>query len=769
MLMKWKDLPHSQVTSSAWLFRYIGLISVGLSPILLWNGIFDARIFMGSSDVPFVLLLNPYQFLVHTATLLSQGTFAGGTLYAQYIPMAVVGLIFRTLHINPIDGMSCLLLSGSFYYMSRLIDELNKDVFFKSRPKNDEPSFAGTYGAIVYSVSPLVSQLFFTNYLPRIQLLVFAPAVLYYWIRYYRSGKFLNLVKVVGLGVVCISGILDVPGSLPVALICVIILVVWHLFLTSSMTSSMKSGVRASRIAVGIASLLAGFGSWLAPSLFLMARSGSQVGNAISTAGIQTATSLVRSLYPYTNVSSAVALKEPSSLFPLGDSPLLSSVWYLDRLQVISYLPWLLLLVSFVSIVYLSFKFHLTRVSIGYNALFALVIGTLGFLTLGIHGFLGLEILLIRIVPGWAATRNYYEVFAIPYVLVVSVSLGVFIGRVLQFIGEMKRLPLLRVVNVVIVGSTIAAGVLGGQLLSGTYVRLSYFNNVKATNAVVSLPRGYARFVRYIHRTDPFGSMVSLPLSTTSWTVLRHTFGGRRASVTYIGQSPMFFLYGQRDFNGLDSFGGAGTAAGNMVSNAMTTGDVKEVSALLRFVGVDWAILESPIGISGAVDTKLVEGVNNKLMRLDQAIVVKAGYRHVSTAGNYQLWRIPIASECVNGVSLAAISKGDVQSFDKMLADWWNGMGMEGRACGARVVIKKYKLASLFHGFELRAVVVVRHRGLFNSIVVPGIVLSSKLKVSLANGVERVVSPATRFDSTIYSLPTIALRSGRVFRVSIGG
>jgi hypothetical protein len=257
---------------------------------------------------------------------------------------------------------------------------------------------------------------------------------------------------------------------------------------------------------------------------------------------------------------------------------------WLEWLEVIGFIPVVCLLFgSFASLVSpRTPASNATRRALLGFALLSVIL--LAFVSLRLPGSLWTFDEFARIVPGWSAERNFYETFAIPYVLAVAIAGG--LGLV-----AVADAGLLRTAKVTAYIGAAAFVFYDAQLLAGQYFRLPYYNGSTANRVLSSLPKNYEMVLDHIE-SHMHAPVLTLPLTVTDWSYLSGK-DSRGVNVTYIGISPLFYLNGIDDYDGLGSFQISDStklmaAVSHDVSSDMTNRLTRTFSAL----GIEWIVAE---------------------------------------------------------------------------------------------------------------------------------------------------------------------------------
>jgi hypothetical protein len=235
-------------------------------------------------------------------------------------------------------------------------------------------------------------------------------------------------------------------------------------------------------------------------------------------------------------------------------------------------------------------------------------------------------------VPGFVAEENFYETFAVPFV--ISMALASSVGLyVLLSVVPVKIGILAGVVSIV------SFALYGAPLLAGAPFRNPYYSISTANRVISRLPVGYTELATDI-ADSALGPVLSLPLLQPDWTYLVATSHSSRS--TYIGISPLFYLYGVRNFDGLGSFvDPASPSLGENLQNSVSLGRARQFSTVIEMLGVR-TILYEPSAIE-QLDFQALDPLASRAAARTFSISVLRDLHAVRlvTDRGFSLYRIP--------------------------------------------------------------------------------------------------------------------------------
>ncbi|MDG7000874.1 MAG: hypothetical protein JRN15_17410 [Nitrososphaerota archaeon] len=616
---RWKTLASPNSVEILVLYVIIPTFLL-LDPVLLWSPGFKNVVNTASADVPNIMFLHPGEF-IHFATLrFSQGGLNGPYAYVIYLPLAVLILIFKLAGIHSQLFLSGVTLASAYLGMSALVRTFYYGLCVSTK------RWAGASAGIVFTLFPLVAQNFWITYQPRLYLVAVLPWLAVLVIKFVREPNFRYILLGAGVVLIGSAAFTDIPGSMPAIIALAIICVT--AILTSPRPSSRNVLVRIAAF-IGIVTGLNAV--WILPWMSTFFLHQDQATYALSSSGKNDAIALVRALQPYQSVAAVAGMRLSNNLINFGTSQLRILSPWLNKLWVLGVTPWITCIAAFALIWNAEFRSNSRKKWISFSITFVLAIIWLAWSTMKLPGSLYSYKILTTLIPGWVATRTFYEAFTIAYAFSLSLSLGI----ALLLIDHVKS-----GIRPIAIAIIIAMTVFGNQLLVGGYFRLAYSDQTTLTQVLSSLPTGYNSIISKLRQSHQTGSVLSLPLSTTSWTSL-YGRDSQGKPIVYVGQSPLFFRWGIVDYNGLSDFS-TGTSAGltAAVENDITNMRTQNMLSLARVLGIRWVIIEHLNGVPQAITWALAGGPSNVAQRFDRAFTKLQGVRTVARSGRYVLLSI---------------------------------------------------------------------------------------------------------------------------------
>jgi hypothetical protein len=604
-------------------------------------------------DVPNTLFLDPGSFIAHVIGQHTGNGLAGTDNFLPYLSLAVIAFILKSVGLAPQLVISGLVLALTYLGVYLLVlTILPRRLLWKSQ-------ISAAIGASVAALAPLIAQTFWTNFEPRLYLLPLAPWLIYALIQFIRKGSARYLVAGAIMVVVTSAGIADIPGALSVFSFVGILLamLIWHEHLVAWIY------VRRLAIFVGVVALVNFY--WLVPFSFGLFAGQAQAVYSTSASGRQAAVALAASLIPYQQLSDVLSLRVSVRMMEsFSWSQLSFSSWY-QRWWLVGYLPFAIGFGGLSAELVLPDRQRENRKLV--IGLFALSLVMLGFVTLtfppGAREFF--DFLTLHL-PGWVAEKNFYETFAIPFVLAVALASSAGFYVLTRFVSHKIAIT----VGLVVV---ILVAIFGEPLLAGEPYRNPYYATSPANRVLSSLPSGYMSAVSRITKSGA-APVLSLPLLQPAWTYLvgQESNGG---SGTYIGIPPLYYLYGIPDFVGVSSF--ASTTDPNFSTNlddAIANGRADVFARVVRMLGVRWVI--SDLSVVHQVDFQTINSESTPTASLSFAREVEKDLDAVKVLknGKYSLLEVPRASSS-SVVSVDRATKFSLSSggISEVAAGFYNG------------------------------------------------------------------------------------------------
>lgn len=597
----------------------VPVLALGLGPPLAWVGAYGPRASVGG-DVPNLLYLYPHAFLQHFFPLAGSSGLAESGSLASYWSLALLSQGLDALRLVPQPVVAGAVLASTYAGVYTLT------LYLLPRPHSWHARVCAALSGTVAVTAPLIAQTFWVNFLPRLYLLPLAPWLLYAVARFVETGKPRFLLLGSTAIVLGSAGVADIPGSLPVALLL--------LFLLPTIPAIRVSWRRSiQRVLLFALGCTAASAYWVVPFTVTLLAGGPQVSTATSLAGKVAAIKLATALAPLQSVADLLALRASSPLMHAFSWPQLRfSSWY-STTSPLGYIP---LATCALGLAIGAARDH-NRGNLRtglYVALLAL--GTLGFVSLRFPpGSLEAFAFLTLHMPAWVAVRNFYETFAIPYVLTASILVAL-------AYWEFKRVAWFR--HTVPLAALLILAMLAydAPLFLGSAFATPYYAASGANRLVPSLPSGYRRIAARILRSGS-SPVLSLPLLTPAWTYLYARARSGRP-VTYIGIAPLYYVYGVEDFVGVASF--ATPAAPSLpvfLSAAAATGNVAPLATMVHALGVRWVVTD--LGAARQPDFAQLIPQSSAAAALTYSRAVLRTLRAVKVASDppFALYQVPLS------------------------------------------------------------------------------------------------------------------------------
>lgn len=541
-------------------------IALLLVPLVFWNGLSGKNSLVGG-DVPSLIFLYPEKFLSHTAFTLVGGNLSGINSSIQWTGIALLALLVHLANLNAQGIINGLTLSLTYFGVARLILVVKDDT-------SKGFHLAGVAGGVTACLAPMIAQSFWVNNLPRLYLTAFAPWLMVLLIRYVKTGMNRYIFGASCAIFFAAPAIADIPGSLPVALLILLLIPI----LTLSTCFSWQ-GLRRIVAFFSLSTLLNSI--WLIPLSATYFLATYQVASATSTSGKVTAVSLINSLAPLQSLSDSLSLRfsEPmAASFGWVQLPLELE---LQKFSILSYVP--VLIIAVAAIMSLVSRTASKQLRIRFTMLFAISTMMLSLQSLSlIPGVKTAFKYLTFNVPGWTSQRNFWETFAIPLVLAVSLTLGFAVMLLAE--SQFRKLMLL-IPTIGIIIETFY----GFPLLKGDYFNLPYYSGASPNRVVNGLPTAYQQLLRKIPSKQS-SPILSLPIQAPAYSLLTGSTSKKRYE-TYIGVSPAFFEYHMSDYNGIAAFGTSNLGGLQQnISNDLRNNNVVHLAQVIRLLGIAWII-----------------------------------------------------------------------------------------------------------------------------------------------------------------------------------
>ena len=514
--------------------RYFKLINIGIIILLIIVPycIFGGKFLVGGDD-SHLFYIYPELWIKNVANSSWLSFSSLGSYSVQYfltpilLLLALLKKIGISVYVIQNSIFSFILISGLIFFQ-KLFAELVID--FKKF------EVEGMVGSFVYVFSPILLCTPLRAYLANIWLLSVIPMLAYFFIRYFKTNKLKYLI-ICGL----ISCVLSLAFNAIPWLLGFIIPLVVGIFAVS-LNFKLKELLYFSKkgaLFIGILILVQLF--WILPFLGTIVSKDASLGTRIFDARFSSS---------FENEVSATA-KFTSIIDPLLNlfhRNLQSNFrWPSYRIYENWYNKFIFLDFCYIGVVLLAFFLkNNARKSFDYRIYLGLLIGflvSLFLFTVNI-GEIGDIFLELGSIPGFVMFRNFYDKFAIGYVmfysLLVSFSLvilsGYFKSEIIRF-ASLLFFVILTLINAV-------------PLFSGDVI-VDSIRNTKDVKNIVSIPSEYVEFMEKVGLDIPqFSNILSMPFGESSTSIIKD----QHSSNVFAGKSPVKLFSGVNDFSGTLSF-----------------------------------------------------------------------------------------------------------------------------------------------------------------------------------------------------------------------
>ena len=549
-----------QVDWRALAFWGLPTVALGLVPILLWTGATGTLMNLGGDD-SHLMYAYPDRWLSHASLPVLDQNLGGYNPRTYFVPFTVLLLAAKSIGLNAQGVFFGLALALTYLGVAWLVLELTKRKDFKAR------ACAGFAGAVAVC-APLVAETQWTSLLTAIYWEPLLPWLLLLFLRSQKRGGLTdNLIA--GLAVLALApAVNQFPWTISCGLLMIAVAAV------SAMAGVYRFSVRRLLIFFIVVGAMNAF--WVAPIMLDPFLHQSQLTSALSASGKAEALTVIRTLAPLMNSVDAVSLRNSGALLQAFSHPELRSDQWSQALWILGILPAAVIVVGSL-VCLISPRKTNKRLLIGLLGvtIIFLYLQTLHFVPRGEQLF---EIL-TRDVPGWTAERNFFDKFAIPMVEIFAITAGVALLELLSYAPN-------RWWFVAPLGLAAGMIVYDAPFFVGAEFRQTNYQNVTYTRVMPGLPDSYLSMLAELERLPP-GPVLSLPLSRPAWSVVPADGSG-----VYIGISPIYFLTGRSDYNGIQSFASPTVPdLQSIVGNDLEQGRISSFEAILKELGIKYVVV----------------------------------------------------------------------------------------------------------------------------------------------------------------------------------
>jgi hypothetical protein len=577
----------------------------------------------GGGDVPTIIFRNPIGFILHTAFSVIGNGQIGYNPNTQYLGSAVAAEIIKSVGLNPQVIELGFVLIATYLGSVLLWGEILRMMVL-------EPTdlFLVT-GALTTTLMPLVAQSYWSNLLPRVGSVAVFTFITYFGLLFLASNSYRYLFVGATTLFVGSATVTDIPSSFPMFLVTAAI----GLFILLDGFRMLK----LRRVAIYVTGLIGLNAIWVFPFASSLLNGQQQVSVALSHSGIASAQALTKSLAQYQSVSDILSYRTSMHMLAADNSILFHLSSYLVHFGFLSYTVTALWITSLI----------LTVSPLGWERistrLRALVIMTAVVLSIVIAlssagafvGSIQLQDWLLAHVPGWVATRNFFETFSESLSLLVGLAVVLSLLVLREFFSN-------RVATIAAIAALLLVVPYGAQLLNGDYYHAAYFAGSGWLRPAESIPGGYNSIMNKIANTDPTPSVLEFPMLSPSWVLLSSKT--TNSQNRYIGVSPLYFLDGIKSYSGIADISGTKQNLMKLLQEDFQLGDYTAISHVISTLRIDWIVVDQFHSLPPQVSSLLASpslGLANETTR--KVIKTLHGVQ-VLKIGDFSLFKIPGAN-----------------------------------------------------------------------------------------------------------------------------
>lgn len=614
-------------------------VLLGVLPLLFWTGVTTSSMNLGG-DNGLLYFAYPSQWMAHTSVTALSQNLSGYNPIPQYVPLSFLLLLIHMTGLNAEGAFLGLVLAALFLGTVNVAGQVLQLAFSdRDAALFAAPSFLA--GVIVVA-APVLAQTQWSAILPGLWWEALLPWLLVCYLRHQATGKLRFAIGAALVSSLLASAIVDAPITIGCTLAAILLIASLHI--TGASRIQPLRGLAFAAVVIATSAF------WTVPFAASFFLSQLQVQGALSPGGKEVAAALVRTLAPLQSPLAAIEMRLGTNfMLAFGWPQPVASRWS-------SVLGWIGALPSLLTLLALGM-----RVWVAPKSRPTVLLGLLTFSTCVAFVLLvpnvapgeQLMLFLTRVVPGWTATRNFYNVFGLPLVFLLALTTSLAVSTI-----SLSRQHFL-ISRPVVFGISVALLVYNAPFLVGSYFRLPYQLNGSYNRVVTGLPQDYMAMLARLRVLAP-GPVLSLPLSAPAWTVIPEPAVPKQIQGVYIGISPVYFLTGRSDYNGVAAF--ANPIAPSLpddVQSALTTQNTQAFVQLMRSLGVRYVILNTaPLARSGyygigAVSSSLMEATETSAIAraLAPTILASRGsfqLRSVANALSYPVRVLPTGELATN-------------------------------------------------------------------------------------------------------------------------
>jgi hypothetical protein len=663
-------------------------IALIADPLVFWTGYHGQTMNLGG-DNSLLYFEYPQAWLSNTALPALSQNLSGYNPIPQYAPLATIEALFHALHINA-EGLTFGLVLGGLFLGSVLVVLELQDLLAPEWGPTARKYSALLAGVLVVS-APLLAETQWTTVLPELFWMILLPWLLWFFLRYQASGRVVYCLYAAGLCTVCSLALPDAPMSISCILAAILI--------TASLRASGSIRFHFRRVAGFTLAIIAASAFWLIPFSGALILPQLQVQGALSGSGKQAASAIVNSLAPLQSARDAVTLQQSSTMMRAYQWPQLIPAQWSHNLDFLGMLPLILLLVGLCIAV--ASRTRTRRLT---TSLVSLSLATTFLLVLycpSLPGGTALSLTLIRYIPGWTAERNFYVAFGLPYAFLYAITAAMAAGVILNSLAVStnsgRYFRTIPIAVMLVITCMLAYNM---PFFRGDYFRLPYRLGSDTNRVMEGLGPDYLNLLGALRRLPP-GPVLSLPLSQPAWTVVGpfNDIGGLRGE--YIGVSPIYFLTGRSEFNGLASFSSpVAPQLPQELENLLNLGDVTDFAQVARLLGIQYVIVNTSEGRTdnysnvGAVSNPLLEQTESTTIAnsLAPEVIGRFGpyeLRKVIGSEAYPVALIPTSAIKPTSTQFTQLLAGIAVSRPVSVCPGWRSEVVNQNVSGLDIVIRR--------------------------------------------------------------------------------
>lgn len=536
-----------------------------LGVLFLWTGPVGDTTNLGGDD-SHLYFLDPWRYLSHAPLTTLDTNVAGYNPRVYMVPFLLVLGLIDDLGLN-VTGMALGLAAAlAFSGTARLTIEL-------LRTSGRRGWAAGLVAGTVVLCAPILAQTLGTHLLLAIYWVPLLPWLVLFVLWHQRTGHLRWIAATAGAMALGATAVNQYPWSLTCGLF------IGAIGLVLIATRQWRPSLNRLVVLLGFVLVMNAF--WILPASQVGRQGQVQMTSALSATGRGDALRVVRALIPLQSPADTLALRGSTRQYEALGAPQADPNRWPRKLWPLGYLPAALVAYALTEMVMRrrrSQEVPLLGLAAGLTGVVAVFVYLMApnVVFFGPRVFEGLT----SAVPGWTAVRNFYDKFSIPLVIAFGLLSGV------AFFSATSRANCARVLIALalFVGGMLAYA---GPAVVGEYFRLPYRNDSYPNRVMSGLPTDYRRLLTDLEQR-PLGAVLTLPLAAPAWSA----FSDPRGRGAYVGISPIFWLTGRPDYNGIDSFV-TPVAPGlrEKVSRYIASGRTARLSRLVGELGVRYVVV----------------------------------------------------------------------------------------------------------------------------------------------------------------------------------